>query len=368
MLGDNCPIMRIALSFVFAAWVLLSSARADGIPLVGTQHVAITNVCAWPNLTLLPSGEIAAVLFNRPSHGQREGDIECWVSKDGGMWEKRSRITRHLPDTVRMNHAAGTAHNGDFVVLCSGWTNVKQPIRPKQQAFRDGIINVWVMRSKDNGRTWSKLERFPNADAGWTEYIPFGDIWKGSDRMLHASCYQGQFRDPTRSFHTKGWRSWHFKSDDDGRTWQRGSIIGPRHNETDIFPLGDGEWLAAARIDKMELVRSVDNGLTWGEAQPVTIRNEINGHLMRLEDGRLLLSYGVRVANRKGVCAKTSSDDGKTWSDPVRLAVTLNNADCGYPASVQLPNGNIVTAWYSKHSPQYEGYHMGVTIWRSDAD
>ena len=118
----------------------------------------------------------------------------------------------------------------------------------------------------------------------------------------------------------------------------------------------------------MELVRSVDNGLTWGEAQPVTIRNEINGHLMRLEDGRLLLSYGVRVANRKGVCAKTSSDDGKTWSDPVRLAVTLNNADCGYPASVQLPNGNIVTAWYSKHSPQYEGYHMGVTIWRSDAD
>lgn len=264
-----------------------------------------------------------------------------------------------------MNHAAGVAHNGDFVVLCSGWTNEKRPERPKQPAFRDAVINVWVLRSKDGGRTWEQHDRFPKAEAGWTEYIPFGDIWRGSNGVLHTSCYQGQFRDPAKSFHTKGWRSWHFYSEDDGRTWKRGSIIGPRHNETDIYPLGKGHWLAAARIDKMELIRSTDNGKSWGKPVPVTTRNEINGHLVRLKDGRLLLSYGVRVKDRRGVCAKFSSDEGKSWSDSVRLSDTLGNADCGYPSSVQLANGKIVTAWYSKHSTEHEGYHMGTTFWQA---
>ena len=352
--------------FSLAATCLALNASADGIPSVGTRHVAITNVCAWPNLTLLPDGTIAAVLFNQPSHGQQEGDIECWASTDGINWERRSRITRHQPDTVRMNHAAGVAHNGDFIVLCSGWTNEKQPERPKQLAFRDDILDVWTLRSSDGGRTWKKQTGFPAAEPGWTEYIPFGDIWMGKDGVLHTSCYQGQYRDPTKSFHTKGWRSWHFRSDDDGNTWTRSAIIGPRHNETDIFPLGNGHWLAAARIDKMELISSTDNGATWSTPVPVTTRNEINGHLTRLQDGRLLLSYGVRVPKRRGVCARFSSDEGKTWSDPVRLSLVVGNADCGYPSSVQLANGKIVTAWYSKHSTEYEGYHMGVTIWPAE--
>ena len=40
-------------------------------------YVAIDNVCAWPNLTLMPNGEIAAVIFNEPCHGTWEGDVEC---------------------------------------------------------------------------------------------------------------------------------------------------------------------------------------------------------------------------------------------------------------------------------------------------
>lgn len=339
-------------------------ARADGLKAVGTRIVAVTNVCAWPNLTLLPDGTIAAVLFNSPTHGQGEGDIDCWASTDGRNWERRSQITKHHKNTVRMNHASGVAHNGDFIVLCSGWTDEKQPERPKQRAFRDDILDVWTMRSSDGGRNWQKREDFPAAEAGWTEYIPFGDIWKGKKGVLHTSCYQGQYKDPTKSFKTKGWRSWHFTSEDDGKTWKRGSIIGQRHNETDIFPLGKGYWLAAARIDKMELIRSTDNGRTWGEPVPVTQRNEINGHLTRLSDNRLLLTYGVRVAGRRGVCAKTSADEGKSWNEPVRLSDTVGNADCGYPSSVQLKDGTIVTAWYSKHSTEHEGYHMGVTIWR----
>jgi len=56
-------------------------------------------------------------------------------------------------------------------------------------------------------------------------------------------------------------------------------------------------FLAAARIDAVELFRSDDDGVTWVGPQRVTNRNEINAQLLRLKDGRLLMSYGNRVAN-----------------------------------------------------------------------
>ena len=336
-------------------------------PEVIQRVMAVEDVCAWPNLTLLGDGTIIAVFHNQPSHGQQESDIDCWASRDGLTWEKRSTITEHEAHTTRMNHAAGVAANGDLVVLCSGWTDVKQPGRPKQARFRDDILRSWVLRSADGGRSWEKREDFPAAEAGWSEHIPFGDIWSGDDGALHVSTYQGEFLDPTASSKTKGWRSWHLRSDDDGWTWKKVAIIGPRHNETDLFPLGGESWLAAARIDKMELIRSDDNGVTWQEPLPVTARNEINGQLARLADGRLLLSYGVRVDGRRGVLAKLSDDVGKTWGEPLRIAHTADGGDCGYPSSVQLADGNIVTAWYSSDSPQHKGYHMGVSVWQAPA-
>ncbi|HYF35347.1 MAG TPA: SMP-30/gluconolactonase/LRE family protein, partial [Prosthecobacter sp.] len=293
--------------------------------------VAVKNVCAWPNLTLMPDGTIIAVIHNQPGHGTIEGDIDCWASKDGTTWEKRSTITQHEPGTIRMNHSVGLAKNGDLVIICSGWTDHKQPERPKQAKFRDAIIENWVLRSKDGGRTWEKRTAFPKAEAGWTEHIPFGDIWLGDDGLLHTSCYNGLLADPTKSFKTKQYTSRHFQSQDDGWTWELVSTIGEKHNETDLFPLGGKSWLAAARIEAMDIFRSDDNGKTWQAPLRVTGRNEINGHLTRLKDGRLLLSYGVRVIGRQGVCAKLSSDDGKTWSEPLRLAHSFV-FDCGYPS------------------------------------
>ncbi|MHB8902210.1 MAG: sialidase family protein [Thermoguttaceae bacterium] len=366
---DSCWQAGLSL-LILAVLVLmpaneLRSEESESQPEIVSQAVAVEGVCAWPNLTLMRDGTVVAVLHNQPSHGQQEGDVDCWASRDGLKWEKRGAVTRHEPDTIRMNHAAGLAKNGDLVVLCSGWTNVKQPERPKQPAFRDDILRAWVLRSADGGRTWEQRDRFPEAEPGWSQYIPFGDIWAGQDGGLHVSCYQGHYAEPSRSSRTDAWRSWHLRSDDDGWTWKAVSVIGPRHNETDILFLGGSRWLAAARAERMELVRSDDNGATWQKPQPVTEKNEINGHLARLSDGRLLLTYGVRVDGRRGVCAKLSADEGRKWTAPLRLAHAVDQADCGYPSSVQLPGGTIVTAWYAKETPDHQGYHMGTTLWKA---
>jgi len=117
-------------------FVLCSSLFAQDIQ----RFVAIDNVCAWPALTVLPDGSLNATIFGKPSHGQMPGAVEVWNSADGEFWRKRGIPAPNEPHTNRMNHAAGMAKNGDLLVLCSGWTDVKQPQRPKQAAFRDDIL------------------------------------------------------------------------------------------------------------------------------------------------------------------------------------------------------------------------------------
>jgi BNR repeat-like domain len=326
--------------------------------------VAVENVCAWPNLTMLRDGTIIATIHNKPGHGTMEGDVDCWASADGEKWEKRGNPAPNDPHTVRMNLAAGLARNGDLIVLCSGWTDVPQPPRPKQAKLRDGILRPWVCRSADGGRTWTRSPEFPAAEAGWSEHIPFGDIFVADDGSLRTSTYQGKFADPAKSTKTSGWRSWNLRSDDDGKTWGLVSIIGPKHNETALFHAGGQHWFAAARIDAMEIFSSEDDGKTWTLLSRPTEKNEINGHLQRLKDGRVLLTYGVRIKDQHGVKAKFSSDEGKTWSPPLRIARS-NESDCGYPSSVQRADGRIVTAYYSKSAPECDHYHMGVAIWEA---
>jgi len=357
MKSAGCLIISMAGLFPLGA-----VAEAAREPATTTRFVAIDNVCAWPNLVMLRDGSIAAIIHNQPAHGQREGDVECWTSANGEFWTKAGTPAPHEPNTIRMNHAAGLANNGDLVVLCSGWTNVKQPERPKQPPFRDAVLSSWVCRSTDGGRSWTQAKHFPAPEPGWMEYIPFGPIIIGENGVLHASCYGGKFIDPTKTFKTRDGRAWHFYSKDDGKTWLRGSVIGPAHNETSLLHMGGKRWLAAARAGCVDLFRSEDDGATWTGPQPLTERNEINGHLLRLKDGRIVLTYGNRIKGQFGVLAKVSGDGGATWGEPLRIA-TSEEADCGYPSSVQRADGKIVSAHYTRRAENHERYHMAVAIW-----
>ncbi len=363
--------MKSALVPFAAAALLLAvfrSAVASPAPVapLGSVHVAVKDVCAWPMVATLRDGTVVAIIHNQPSHGQREGEIEAWATRDGVAWTKRGRPAPADPHTVRMNVAVGLAANGDLLVICSGWTDAKHPDRPKQGAFRDSTLESWVCRSSDGGYTWTQQRSFVPARPGWLDYIPFGPILVGSDGALHVSCYSGEFVDGTVSTKTKGYRAWHFRSDDDGRTWRETSVIGAKHSETALFHLGDRRWLAAARHTATDLFRSDDDGATWQGPETVTAARQIPAHLLRLRDGRLLLSYGSRIADHLGIFAKVSRDDGRTWSEPHFVAPMLD-WDGGYPASAQRADGKIITAFYAKRSAAYPSYHMGVALWDAPA-
>lgn len=317
--------------------------------------VAIDNVCAWPNLTLLPDGTIVATIFNEPSHGSTAGDVECWASADGGQsWQKRGTPAAHEPETNRMNVAAGLAPDGDLLVISSGWSN-RYPPGQKGAAFRAGILAPWVCRSRDGGRTWTvDPTAFPAKGPRGGVCIPFGDIVAGHDGQLRVAIYE--------VLNQRDDRVYIYRSPDDGKAWGDPAALDATNyrNETALIHLGSGRWLAAARVSELQLYRSEDDARTWKVCGPVTGREQHPGDLLQLRDGRLLLSYGNRTASR-GVDVRFSRDEGRTWNTPVRIADFAG--DGGYPASVQRADGQVVTAFYASKTPGHGRYHMGVAIW-----
>jgi len=319
--------------------------------------VAVRNVCAWPNLTVLSDGAIIATIFNNPSHGQMAGDVDCWATVDGGKtWRKRGTPAPHEPDCNRMNVAAGLAADGDLIVISSGWSN-RYPPGKSGSPFRAGILDPWVCRSADGARTWTiDKEAFPAQGPNGGVSIPFGDVVKGNDGALRAAIY-------AVSLTQRKDRVYIYRSPDDGKTWGEPAVLDEKalRNETAMVHLGKGKWLAAVRENGLHLHRSDDDARTWTCPKRLTPPAQHPGHLLRLRDGRVLLTSGTRTGNEKGVDARFSPDEGRTWTKPLRIVDF--QGDGGYPSSVQLPNGQILTAYYARKIEGHDGYHMGAVIW-----
>jgi hypothetical protein len=57
------------------------------------------------------------------------------------------------------------------------------------------------------------------------------------------------------------------------------------------------------------------------------------------------MSYGHR---RKpfGNQVRISEDHGKTWGEPMILSGDGSHGDLGYPSTVELADGSLLTVWY----------------------
>ena len=349
------------------------------MPLTGCQllrdaelYVAIDGKGLWPNLTLLPSGALAAAVYNHPSHGLGSGsNVELWVSDDSGCsWTLRSTLSDlgDDPEAIRMNHAVGLRGDGALVALVSGYQSGQRlPFLPLQCCLSD-----------DEGRTW---RRHLLPDDG----VPFGDILPLPDGRLVCTLYRRLSSSPRRSEVLLTF------SEDNGLTWTAGPPIA-EGSETHLLRCHDGTWLAAVRAncpDRFDgalphgggewLYRSSDSGRSWDEGKPISPQGQENAHLLQLRDGDLICCFTSRIPGLFGVVARRSEDGGATWSTPVVLigspACDWHKTDCGYPSSIELDDGRVVTAYYfgpkrpewsASGLPWHQGYHMGIIRWRPD--
>jgi hypothetical protein len=340
------------ISLLLRATALLPFTAASSQSLaadIPRRVIAIDNVCAWPNLVKLADGTLVAVVFNQPNHGRTEGDVDCWGSADGLLWKKLSTITQHEPQMNRMNHAAGLNANGDLVVLCNGWDKVA----PERNAESRPIQTV-VCISRDGGWTWAQGGPVLPKDEGLSWQVPFGDITHAANGDLVASTY---------AFGKGAGNIYAVRSKDGGKTWPViAPIVKDKHCESAILHLGGGKWLAVSRrfrILDLDVFASDDDALTWHHVTTLDIKPVSSAHLLKLSDGRVLLTYGNRAQGSYGIEARTSADGGSTWGKPQQLAA-LEHSDCGYPDAIELSGGRIIVAYYADRITQHQRYHMGV--------
>ena len=67
--------------------------------------------------------------------------------------------------------------------------------------------------------------------------------------------------------------------------------------------------------------------------------------MLRLRNGDILMSYGYRK-KPYGNRTRISTNHGKTWGDELIISADGIDGDLGYPSTVELADGTLLTVWY----------------------
>lgn len=324
--------------------------------------------CGWPTLTRRSNGQLLVVWSGgREQHVCPFGRVDVMRSDDEGKkWSwPRTLLDGAIDDRDAgvLETAAGSLLVTTFTSLAyvdyelnkamrqqgtaqawpvdrlQDWLAVHERLSEKQ---RQGELGQWMIRSTDGGVTWSKRYRsIVNS--------PHGPIQLADGRQLYAGV---KLWEPSRQVGV-------CQSIDDGQSWTWLAEIPTRpgddsknYHELHAVEATDGTIVVQIRnhnkANHRETLQceSKDGGRTWTVPHAIGVWG-LPSHLLRLRDGRLVMSYGHR---RKpfGVQARISDDSGKSWSDPLSITADGVGGDLGYPSAVELSTGRLLTVWYKR--------------------
>ncbi len=337
---------------------------------------------AWPSMALLPDGELLVVAsggrlahacpFGK-GHLYRSGDLgKTWSGpqtiQNGGLDDRGFSLLATSRGTLLAGSFPGitwlhylTADKVDFdrEKLNEAAQSVTLEDFRKEAGF-------WQLRSVDGGKTWERQRAPVDSPHGPCELDDGSLLFVGYETSAPANLLGGR---PA----TGGLVA--VRSEDDGVSWKPLSRIptaaGHRsyqYHEPHAVQAADGSVIVHIRKNYPKNARTLqvisrDRGATW--SQPEEVYWGYPSHLLRLKDGRLLATYGYRKAPL-GIRASVSTDNGKSWGGEVILADKATSGDMGYPATVELPDGTLLTVWYEKPKTSSEAV-LKTTHWELGA-
>ncbi len=382
--GSGASASRGESLWQWVAWTDTSAQlRAKYPVLAGAEQVVVFRqrgvYAPFPSLSLDPDTGHLYTSFGKKTvathYESLGGGRGVMASTDGGRtWQDVPAI----PATARGDRPGEvfTAADGALVRLGQNWRRYFPPEeRPKYEGryqietpgtYKPDWFAIlsggFVARSEDGGKSWQRtdiaaLDTWVSCSSPWST-IPLAD-----GRVLRAFLVRANAKDSGDVFVT---------ITADGRTAETHRVMGDPEEklrfteETLAHQTSRGAIWLLTRVesgdDQLWQAVSTDGGRNWTNRPSGIVGHPPSG-LVDLGGGRLALTYGYRHPPY-GIRAVISTDEGLTWDTehPITLRNDGAGYDLGYPRSVRLADGTVLTIYYFT---DVEGItHVAATRWR----
>ncbi|MBV9867599.1 MAG: exo-alpha-sialidase [Abitibacteriaceae bacterium] len=308
-----------------------------------------------PSIVVTKAGTLLAFAEGRRNlSDQAENKIIQKLSTDGGKtWSKLQTIAADGRRPLNNPCTVVDQKTGQVLLMFQSYPeHLKEKDSRIQTGYAgddagDDIVKSYLIRSNDDGATWSQIEdvtRQVKHPTGATT-IASGP---GIGIQLQKGPHAGRLLMPFNEGPYGQWNIYTAYSDDDGATWQYGDNVPGGMglvNECQVVELSDGRARINSRRggghDLRKTSVSQDGGQTWSPVEDVAdlVDPTCMASIIRFNApaGTQLLFAGPLGPGRTNGTIHVSSDDGQTW--PVQK--TLFPGPYAYSILVALPDDTV---------------------------
>ena len=353
----------------------------------------------WPTVCRMDDGQFVCVASGmRNEHNCPFGRNIICVSTDGEAWSA-PRVVNDSPlddrdsgvvcvggDRLLMAWFSSDSRHGSRIAATNlgrsgAYEGHRDPstvelwetgLLGQTDASVEAFAGSWVMASDTRGQTWNEPVRVPCS-------APHGPTRLRSGDLLYLGTSTD--REPVEEGNTGVIA---VRSSTGGDSWSVvGSVPGPvRLGEPHVLELASGRLLGLMRCGgsddyvKFSMMQTTsEDGVTWSEAQTLGFHGA-PPHLMQHSSGVIVCSYCNRGGTddmggpetyegpEKGQRVMLSWDEGASWSYDLVLRADGVCLDLGYPSTVELDDGSLLTVYYQKPTHIDEKCSLLSTRWR----
>lgn len=347
---------------------------------------SIHNYFAWPTVARLRDGKLAMVASGfRLTHVCPFGKgIISYSEDNGNTWTLPAVII----DTPLDDRDCGITPFGESSVIVTSFNNsiafqrkdTTLPHRSVNAAYSNSyldqiekdpdaekLLNGTFRISNDNGITWGDIHTIPITSPHGPCELPDGSLlWVGSNRLYRTA-------DPSWTGGIDCYRIF-----PDGKYEYVCSIETEDtilYGEPYAAILKNGKIIVHIRVDSYKnteiektftIYQCETDDLSKGFSKPHPILSRRGGapsHILELSNGMLIATYSYRGPDLPyGIRVMFSKDGGETWDTDNILYENSVTEDLGYPSSVELPDGRILTTFYA-HKDEASPAEIMQIVW-----
>lgn len=331
----------------------------------------------WVSFRRAGGFSVEALRRGQYDHVDKGARIALAHSLDGGVtWAPARVLAPFDPECGEQDPSITGLRDGTLLINFFRWRVVPAeekgrllyPARQQYDGSWSDVEGPWIIRSFDRGATWEHsptlVSSHPLPRAGTSDAVL--ELPDGTLLMVIYGADPG----------SRVCRAYGVRSTDGGATWGEPGLIARdpegrvSFEEPALARAPDGRLVALLRSGEpgnyqyLHQAFSYDDGRTWQDLAETPMWGH-PAHVLTLADGRLLCSYGYRRPPY-GVRACFSRDGGATWDIEAEVVLRDDGGsrDLGYPCSVELPDGTLVTVYYMHTDDGVR--HIAATRWRAD--